>query len=99
VRIVVLAKPVPALVAVTQMVGEPRYPSLRGIMGARSKEIATVGLDELGLRGAALGGDAATTRVLRARAAAASGATRVVRAPAVEAAHETVESLADRRLI
>jgi len=95
VRIVVLAKPVPALVAVTQMVGEPRYPSLRGIMGARSKEIATVGLDELGLHRAALGGDAATTRVLRARAPAARTPTRVVRAQAVEAAHETVEFLAE----
>jgi electron transfer flavoprotein beta subunit len=95
----VIDAPLPALVAVTQMVGEPRYASLKGIMGARSKEIATVGLDELGLLGAALGGDAATTRVLRARAPAARGATRVVRASAAEAAHEIVEFLADRRLI
>jgi electron transfer flavoprotein alpha/beta subunit len=44
------------------MVGEPRYASLKGIMGARSKEIATVGLDELGLHGATLGGNAEDVR-------------------------------------
>ena len=35
----VLEAPMPALVVCTQALGEPRYPSLKGIMAARSKEI------------------------------------------------------------
>ena len=66
----VIDAPLTALDTVTQMVGEPRYASLKGIMGARTKEIATVGLDETGLHWAVLGDDAATTGVLRARAPA-----------------------------
>ena len=31
----------PALIVCTQALGEPRYPSLKGIMAARIKEIAT----------------------------------------------------------
>jgi electron transfer flavoprotein beta subunit len=95
----VIEAPLPALVAVTQVVGDPRYALLKGIMGARSKEIATVGLDELGLHGAALGGAATTTRVLRTRAPAARGATRVFRSSATEGRHGVVGFLAERRLI
>ncbi len=35
----VLEAPLPAVISCTQALGEPRYPSLKGIMGARSKEI------------------------------------------------------------
>ena len=45
----VLEAPMPALIACTQALGEPRYPSLKGIMAARSKEIATRSLADLGL--------------------------------------------------
>ena len=44
-----LEAPMPALISCTQALGEPRYPSLKGIMGARSKEIATRSLADLGL--------------------------------------------------
>ncbi|MDQ3555091.1 MAG: electron transfer flavoprotein subunit beta/FixA family protein, partial [Chloroflexota bacterium] len=37
----VLEAATPALVMGTQVLGEPRYPSLRGIMQARSKEVTT----------------------------------------------------------
>ncbi|HLH70754.1 MAG TPA: electron transfer flavoprotein subunit beta/FixA family protein [Candidatus Dormibacteraeota bacterium] len=39
----------PALVTVTAAIAEPRYASLRGIMAARSKEIKTLGLADLGV--------------------------------------------------
>jgi electron transfer flavoprotein beta subunit len=39
----------PCLVAVTAAVAAPRYASLKGIMGARSKEIRVVTLDDLGV--------------------------------------------------
>ena len=56
----------PALVMGTQVLGEPRYPSLRGIMAARSKEIVTRSLADLGVDPARVGAAAATTRVLGA---------------------------------
>src|SRR5205814_1626934 len=36
-----LEAPLPAFIGCTQALGAPRYPTLKGIMGARSKEIAT----------------------------------------------------------
>ena len=44
-----LEAPMPAVVVCTQALGEPRYPSLKGIMAARSKEIATRSLRDLGM--------------------------------------------------
>jgi electron transfer flavoprotein beta subunit len=95
----VLEAPMPALVVCTQVLGEPRYPSLKGIMSARSKEIASRSLADLGLEGGAVGGAAATTEVLDSRKPPARGATTVVRGSADEGAAEIVSLLASRRLI
>jgi electron transfer flavoprotein beta subunit len=95
----VLEAPLPALVVATQALGEPRYPSLKGIMAARSKEIVAWTLADLGLDPAEVGGAVASTKVLRAEAPPARAATRVIRAPAAEAAGQLVEFLAERRLI
>ncbi len=89
----------PALVVATQALGAPRYPSLRGIMGARSKSIETWSLADLGIDPASVGGGVASNRVLAARAPAARAATRVVREPAAIAAAHIVEFLAERRLV
>jgi electron transfer flavoprotein beta subunit len=89
----------PALIVATQALGEPRYPSLKGIMAARSKEIVTWSLADLELAGVPVGGAAATTTVVATRAPAARAATRVVRGPAAAAAAEVVEFLVERRLI
>jgi electron transfer flavoprotein beta subunit len=45
----VIETPVPAVVAVSDAVNEPRYPSLKGIMGAKSKPQETVSLSDLGV--------------------------------------------------
>jgi electron transfer flavoprotein beta subunit len=95
----ILEAPLPAFVVVTQMVGEPRYASLKGIMAARSRQIRTVTLADLGLDPAAVGGIAATTRVLAARSPAERGATRLVRGTPAEMAREIVDLLDDRRLL
>lgn len=39
----------PALITVTAGIAEPRYASLKGIMAARSKEVKTVALSDLGV--------------------------------------------------
>ncbi|MEW5991445.1 MAG: electron transfer flavoprotein subunit beta/FixA family protein [Chloroflexota bacterium] len=94
-----LEAPMPALVVCTQVLGEPRYPSLKGIMSARSKEIASRSLADLGLDGATVGGAAATTEVLDSRRPPARGATTVVRGSAAEGAAAIVALLTTRRLI
>jgi electron transfer flavoprotein beta subunit len=48
----VIEAPLPAVVAVSDAINEPRYPSLKGIMGAKSKpqetfSLADIGADEL----------------------------------------------------
>jgi electron transfer flavoprotein beta subunit len=99
----VLEAPMPALIVATQALGEPRYPSLKGIMAARSKSLETKALGELelgeGTGAAGIGGAAATTAVLGAEAPPPRGATRVIREPADEAARQVVAFLAERRII
>ena len=41
----------PAVIAVSDAINEPRYPSLKGIMGAKSKPQETVSLADLGVDG------------------------------------------------
>lgn len=95
----VIEAPMPALVACTQALGEPRYPSLKGIMAARSKEIVTRSLADIGVDAGSVGGAAATTAVLDSRKPPARAATRVVREAPDEAARQVVAFLAERRLI
>lgn len=94
----VLEAPMPALVVCTQALGEPRYPSLKGIMAARSKQIETRGLADLPVDGST-GGEAATNQVLAAEAPPPRAATRVVRETPDVAAREIVTFLAERRII
>src|SRR3954454_14602002 len=44
----VIEAPLPAVIAVSDAINEPRYPSLKGIMGAKSKPQETVSLSDLG---------------------------------------------------
>ena len=91
----------PAFIACTQALGAPRYPSLKGIMAARSKTVEDRPLDAV--RAAAgdgpLGGEAAATKVLAAEAPPPRAATRVVRDAPDEAARQVVAFLAERRII
>ena len=47
----VIETPTPAVIAVSDAINEPRYPSLKGIMGAKSKPQETVSLADLGVDG------------------------------------------------
>lgn len=95
----VLEAPLPALVVCTQVLGEPRYPSLKGIMAARSKEVAARSLADLGIDPSTVGAAAATTRVLAAESPPPRAATRLVRETPDEAARQVVAFLAERRII
>lgn len=39
----------PAVVSVVEKINEPRYPSFKGIMAAKKKEVATLTLDDIGV--------------------------------------------------
>jgi electron transfer flavoprotein beta subunit len=83
----------------TQLLGEPRYPSLKGIMAARSKEVVTKSLADLGLDGGSIGGTAARTKVTGQEKPPAREATQVVRGTPEEGAKAIADLLAARRLI
>jgi electron transfer flavoprotein beta subunit len=95
----VLEAPMPALIVATQALGEPRYPSLKGIMAARSKTLETKTLADVAVGGDSVGGAVATSKVLGSEAPPPRAATRVIREPADEAARQVVAFLAERRII
>jgi electron transfer flavoprotein beta subunit len=47
----VIEAPLPAVIAVSDAINEPRYPSLKGIMGAKKKPQETVTLGDIGVGG------------------------------------------------
>ncbi|MFN2451379.1 MAG: electron transfer flavoprotein subunit alpha [Candidatus Dormibacteria bacterium] len=57
----------PAVISVTAGVNEPRYPSLKGIMGAKSKPVDRLSLSDLGLDG--LGAASARQQITEVTAA------------------------------
>jgi electron transfer flavoprotein beta subunit len=87
-----LRAPLPAVVAVSESINEPRYPSLKGIMGAKSKP------QEL-LSAAALGAEATSaTAVLALGAPPPRAASRRIEGDG-NAAAAIVEFLAEKRLL
>jgi electron transfer flavoprotein beta subunit len=60
----VIEAPLPAVVAVSDAINEPRYPSLKGIMGAKKKPQETVSAGDLGLEGDNLGEAGSRTSVV-----------------------------------
>jgi electron transfer flavoprotein beta subunit len=95
----VLEAPLPALVMGTQVLGAPRYPTLRGIMAARSKAPTTWSLADLGIDPATVGGGAAETEVLATAAPSARAAATVVRDTAAVAVERIVALLDERGIL
>ncbi len=91
----VVTCPLPALVSVTMAVGEPRYASLKGIMGAKKKTIAPLCASDAGV-----GGLAPKTELLRFAAPPARTKARVVEAPdGATGARAIFEFLRERKLV
>jgi electron transfer flavoprotein beta subunit len=95
----VLEAATPAVVMGTQLLGEPRYPSLRGIMQARQKEVVTWTLADLGIEAEQVGDAGATTRVLAAEAPPQRSGATIVKGSAEVAVAQVVDFLAARRLL
>lgn len=89
----------PLVASVTDQVGEPRYASLKGIMGAKRKPLETWSLADLGIDAEALRGGA-LTRVVEVRAPERKPpAERIEAATAEEAASRIADWMQARRLI
>src|SRR5205823_467866 len=55
--------PLPAVVAVSDAINEPRYPSLKGIMGAKRKPQEALSLADLSVPAAEVGAEGSRTEV------------------------------------
>jgi len=87
-----LRAPLPAIVAVSDAINEPRYPSLKGIMGAKSKPQETLSGGDVGSPGES------ATRVLALGPPPARGESRRIEDDG-KAAEAIVEFLVERRLL
>jgi electron transfer flavoprotein beta subunit len=83
----------PAVIAVSDAINEPRYPSLKGIMGAKSKPQETVSLADLGADGVE-----SRTEVYALNDPPARGESRKVEDDG-NAAQAILDFLAEKRLV
>ena len=93
----VIEAPLPAVVAVSDAINEPRYPSLKGIMGAKKKPQETLGLGDLGLDGA-VGEEGSKTEVHALSEPPPRGDARKIEDDG-SAAQQIVDFLVEKRLI
>jgi electron transfer flavoprotein beta subunit len=94
----VIRAPLPAVVAVADSINQPRYPSLKGIMGAKSKPQETVSLADLGLDAGSAGEQGSRTQVLALSEPPPRGDTRKIEDDG-SAAEQIVAFLTEKRLL
>jgi electron transfer flavoprotein beta subunit len=94
----VIEAPIPAVVAVSDAINEPRYPSLKGIMGAKSKPQETLSLTDLGVESERGGAAGSRTEVYALNDPPARGASRRIEDDG-NAAQAVLDFLAEKRLI
>jgi electron transfer flavoprotein beta subunit len=94
----VIEAPLPAVVAVSDAINEPRYPSLKGIMGAKKKPFDTVSLADLGVESGDAGEAGSKTEVLALSDPPSRGDARKI-ADDGNAAQAIVDFLAEKRLV
>jgi electron transfer flavoprotein beta subunit len=91
----VIEAPLPAVVAVSDAINEPRYPSLKGIMGAKSKPQEVLGLGELGVEA---GESGSKTEVYEIGSPPPRGESRKIEDDG-NAAQAVLDFLVEKRLI
>src|SRR6266513_186031 len=93
-----LEAPLPAIVAVSDAINEPRYPSLKGIMGAKKKPQDTLSATDLGVDPSQLGEAGSKTEVLELNDPPARGDSVRIEDDG-SAPEKIVEFLAEKRLV
>jgi len=94
----IIEAPLPAVVAVSDAINEPRYPSLKGIMGAKKKPFDTVSLADLGVDSGDAGEAGSKTEVLALSDPPSRGDARKIEDDG-NAAQAIVDFLAEKRLV
>ena len=94
----VIETPLPAVVAVSDAINEPRYPSLKGIMGAKSKPQETFALTDLGVDAEHAGEEGSKTEVFALNDPPARGDSRRIDDDG-NAAEAILDFLAEKRLV
>ncbi len=94
----VITVPLPAVVAVSDAINEPRYPSLKGIMGAKSKPQEVVSLADVGAEAGRVG-EAGSRTIVRSSAPPPPKSGQVKLEDDGTAAEKLVEYLSEKRLI
>ena len=94
----VIDAPLPAVVAVSDAINEPRYPSLKGIMGAKKKPQESVSASDLGIDAAQLGEAGSKTEVLALGDPPARADTVKIEDDG-SGAHKIADFLAEKRLL
>jgi electron transfer flavoprotein beta subunit len=94
----VIEAPLPAVVAVSDAINEPRYPSLKGIMGAKKKPFEALSLGDLGVDAGEAGERGSKTEVLALSDPPSRGDARKIEDDG-NAAQAIVDFLAEKRLV
>jgi electron transfer flavoprotein beta subunit len=94
----VIEAPLPAVVAVSDAINEPRYPSLKGIMGSKKKPQETLSASDLGLDADALGEQGSRTTVIALGDPPPRGEARKIEDDG-NAAQQIVDFLAEKKLL
>jgi electron transfer flavoprotein beta subunit len=94
----VIEAPLPAVVAVSDAINEPRYPSLKGIMGAKKKPFETLSLADIGVDAGSAGEAGSKTEVLVLGEPPSRGDARKIEDDG-SAAQQIVDFLAEKRLV
>jgi electron transfer flavoprotein beta subunit len=95
----VIEAPVPCVVAVSDAINEPRYPSLKGIMGAKKKPQETLSLSDLGLSADDAGDAGSRTEVYALADPPSRGESQRIEEDGGGAAEKIVEYLSSHKLI
>jgi electron transfer flavoprotein beta subunit len=96
--VTVLQADLPAVVSVNEKINEPRYPSFKGIMAAKKKQVRTVSLADAGIAARDVGLAAATSTVIESAPRPPRSAGQVVTDEG-DAADQLVQYLVGQKLI
>jgi electron transfer flavoprotein beta subunit len=94
----VIEAPLPAVIAVSDAINEPRYPSLKGIMGAKKKPFDMLSLGDIGVDAGDAGEAGSKTEVLALGEPPSRGDARKIEDDG-SAAQQIVDFLAEKRLV
>jgi electron transfer flavoprotein beta subunit len=87
----------PAVISVGDAINEPRYPSLKAIMGAKKKQLDTKAIGDVGIEADKVGGDGSRTSVLAVNPPEEKAAGEIIEDEDTDETVEKIVSWLDER--